>query len=126
MIVITDRFFPTKEHLEEIIDDMYENAYKDEHRDIAKIYHDFLMEVYDADVRLQNMVNERISDEYTSYVGIPFEETVVLSRFYFSLRDKDFNEPKRRDELIYEDLCKICFGHIKPYFNRLLDYYKEP
>jgi hypothetical protein len=126
MLVMSDMFFFSKEVIEKVISNIKENTYHDKYRDAADIHYDFLMECFDADEKLQKMVFDKIGEDYISFVILPINPTERLDSFSFSLVHVDNKKVKKRDDLIYKDLCKICFGEIKPLFWRLVDFYEKP
>ena len=123
MIVMNDVVYEKFEETQPIVDFLIEEAYKDEMIEVAKIFQDFLREAFAADERLQKMLDKKFPDTYISYVRIPFDETEILDAFYFNLAHKKGKKVKRRDQLFYDDLCSICFGHIQTYYSRLMDYF---
>lgn len=126
MLVMNETFFPTKESIELLIQDMEKNAYKEEYVAATQIHHEFLLECFDADEKLQKMVVDNFGDNYISFVILPIQPGEKLDAFSFKLIREDEKKIKKRDELIYRELCDICFGDIKPFFNRLVDYYEQP
>lgn len=126
MIIINDMMFQTKENINDLITQMKENAYKEDLVKVTEIYHEFLIECYEADERLQQMVFENISEDYLSCTVIPINDTDDLNSFGFSLVAEDDRKIKKREELKYKDLCNICFGHIQPYYSRLVEHYQKP
>lgn len=125
MIVIDELILPTLESIEGFKEQMLQNAYKDDFVDISNLYYDFLLECFDADKKLQDMVFEKISDRYISFTILPIKDTDNLDSFSFSLVSEDDEDIKKRDELMYRNFCDICFGNIKPYYTRLLEFYEE-
>lgn len=122
MIFIKDVPIPTREIADEFIKEMMKYAYKDEYIDTTNIFKNLLYEVLAADERLQNMVTENIGEGYFSLVIIPTEETEYLDCFSFQLAAEKGIEIKKRDEIKFQNLCDICFGGIKPYYTRIVEY----
>ena len=79
----------------------------------------------EADKRLQKMVEEKFSDDFISIVTIPSHDIQDLDSFYFQLVSKSEQKIKKRQEIIYQEFCQICFGHIKPFYSRLVERFDE-
>lgn len=126
MIIIDNMALPNLEAIMEFIKILDDNSYKKEHEDIIEMYQAFLIECFEADQRLQQMVFDRLGEEYISFSIIPINDTEDLNSFSFQLAIEDSLEIKKRDELIYQDLCDICFGGIEPFYTRLSNYYIQP
>lgn len=123
MIIIDDVMFPTIESLNNLIESMKKNAYKEEYFYITEIYHSYLLDCYDADCRLQEMVIDNLGEKFTSFSILPIQDTEDLMSFSFTLTHEDNREIKKREEIIFKDLCDICFGGIKPFYVRLMERY---
>ena len=125
MIIINDYIISDLEDINTLIDVCKKTAYKQDLLEITDIYEQFLLECYDADKRLQEMVFNRFGDDYISFVLIPTQETEDLSSFSFQLANKNDILIKRRDEIIFKDFCDICFKNIVPLHDRLISYYED-
>ncbi len=125
MIIVEEVIIPDIETLDSFLQHIQDSIYKEEHKIYYEIYYSFLMECYEADKRLQGMVSDKMRDDLISLVFLPLKETRKLDEFYFELFSEEDKKIKKREELMYQDFCKICFGGIKPYYNRLIDYYNE-
>lgn len=122
MIFIKDVPIPSKEIADEFIKEMMKYSYKEEYVDTTNIFKDLLYECLVADERLQEMVSSQIGEGYFSFVFIPTEETEYLDSFSFRLAAEEGLDIKKRDELKFQSLCDICFGSIKPYYSRIVEY----
>ena len=125
MIVFDEMFIYSEEMVEELVEVLKKNAYKEDLVEASNIFHDFLIECLDADRRLQEMTSEKLGDKYISFVILPVEDVDDLLAFSFQLAHEDDIKIKRREEIRYRDLCDICFGGIKPYYLRLLEFYDD-
>lgn len=126
MIVIDEIGIASLEDIEFIVEKLKENAYKDDYKVVAEMYHEFLLKCFDADIRLQEMVLERLGEDFISFVILPVEDVDDLTAFSFQLANKEDKKITRRDEIIYKDFCDVCFGGIKPFYLQLLEFYDEP
>lgn len=127
MIVINKQFFPNKESIDLLIEELMKNSYKDVYKDLTQIYAELLYQCLDADIKLQQMVLDNISDDFISFVILPILEIEDLDSFSFELAS--LNEDvhiKKRDELKYQEYCDICFGNIKPLYTRFYEYFNSP
>ncbi len=125
MIVINDLVFETFEEASIIFDELEKRKTRKDHDKIIEIYDKFLRECFRADKKLNEMVLDKFGEEYHSFVILPIEEIEDLSSFSFLLTPPDGVEKiKKRQELLYRKLCDICFGNVKPFYVRLMDYYK--
>lgn len=125
MIIIKDMLITDIEEIDLLINEIQKNSYKEDYKIITDIYYSFLLQCYDADIRLQQMVSEQIGEDFISFVVLPIEETDDLDSFGFRLAHEENIKVKKRDELIFNDLCNICFGGIKPFYTRILEAFKE-
>ena len=125
MIIISDIAFFKLEDIDLLIEEMYKNSYKQEYKDITEIYHSFVLECYEADIRLQQMVFEKFGEDYIPFVILPLRDTDDLDGISFELANKEDVKIKKRDEIIFKDLCDICFGGIKPFYTRVIEKFSE-
>lgn len=126
MIVVNEIGIYSLEGVAEFISEFRENAYKQEYLDFTDIYEKYLIECFHADQKLQEMVIKKLSDDYISFVILPLGDTQDLNSFEFQLASQNGDKIKKRQELIYYDLCNICFGGIQSLYSRLVEYYEKP
>ena len=125
MIIINDIAFLRLEDIDYFIEELNKQAYKEEYKVITDIYYSFLLECYDADIRLQEMILEKLGEDYIPFVILPILDTEDLDSLSFELAANEGVKIKKRDELIFKELCDICFGNIKPFYTRVIDYFDE-
>ena len=125
MIVIEDTIFDSVEMIESFIEVLRQGAYKEEFLLVSDIYYGFLLDCFDADIRLQEMVNDNLSEDLLSFVKLPLSDTENIETYYFSLQYVDGGRVGKRDELIYGNFCDVCFGGVKPFYTRLLEFYQK-
>lgn len=125
MIIINDYIISEIEDINFFVDNLRKSAYKEDLLGVADIYEQFLLECYDADKKLQEMVYNRFGDNYVSFVIIPTKEIENLSSFSFQLANTNDEVVKRRFEVFYRDFCTTCFKDIVPFHDRLIKYYED-
>lgn len=125
MIVIHDSILESKEQIKKLITYMEKDVYKDDLYNFVNLFHDYLMDCFDADEKLQEMVTKNLSDEYICFSILPVKETEDFDSFGFELVSKTKDKIKKREEKMFENYCNICFGSVKTYKDRLLDLVQE-
>ena len=123
MIVINDVIFESLEQIEVFAQAVKNDSYKEEHKIAADFYKDYLLECFDADIKLQELVSNNLSEDYISFVILPVDFYEDLSSFSFELASLTGQKIKKRDEIRYNGYCDACFKDIVPFFNRVIDFY---
>ena len=124
MIYIKDVFIETREQIDILLEELFKYVYKEEHKDVLEIFNKYLIDCHYADVKLQEMVESRFGDDYMSFVILPIEDIDDWGSYSFSLVSKSGDKIKKRDELIYGDLCDLCFQFVEPFAYRLTNFYE--
>lgn len=113
-------YISDKESLEEFCSLLWYEVYDEHSRIGISELIDYLHECYDADKRLYNMTQERIGVDIIPITLIEFSDTAILNDINFSIISEDKNrEFTLREELIFKEICDICFGSIKGMFDRI-------
>ena len=118
--------FTSREDVINFCSEIKKAAYKEEYEILSDMYLDFLLECFDADVRLQKMVFDRFGEDYLCLVILPVNNFEDLQSYSFELLIRNDKKVRKRDEKIFQEFCDICFKNIKPFYNRLFDFYGEP
>ena len=119
MIVINDVIFDDIKKIEILAKALYDKAYKEEYKIGSNLYKDYLLDCFEADIKLQELVSKNISDDYISFVILPINDTDDLMSFSFELASMSGSRIKRREQIKYEDFCRLCFENIVPFFERV-------
>lgn len=121
MIVIHDKVIESREQIEEIAEQMRADAYKEELLDFVELFRIYLLDCFEADEKLQEMVVENLSEDYICFSILPVSEIEDYRVFNFELGSKKDVKIKKREERLFENYCNICFGPVKTYYDRLLE-----
>lgn len=126
MIYISGIFIETEEELQVFCDSIKQQlSYREDYDFIAKEFEKFLHRCFEADQKLTDMVREKISEDYLTVIHIPVHEDEVLLQFDFALVSENDDDIKRREEILYQKFCDICFGNIQPFFYTVWNYYEN-
>ena len=123
---MSDEFITTEEEIQIISESIKQQlSYREDYAFFAQEFEKFLFKCFEADQRLTKMVQEKISEDYTTIVHIPIYEGEALLQFDFALINEKDEDIKKREEILYHKLCDICFGNIQPFFYTIWNYYEK-
>lgn len=97
--------------LKEFHDDMMSKPYDDESRFAHQGIVDYITELYRADEKLTEMVQDRIGDDVVPIVSLDLSPTADWDKLDFFLTS--FDEDRKvlkREELLFYEFCDRCFG----------------
>lgn len=100
-------------------------AYTDQQKEDTKIMVDYVTRVFEANQKLQTMVSENLSEDLLSCVILPFRPIDNFDEFKFKLINVENGKIRKRDTLMYEKYCDICFGSVPGIYSLALAYYGE-
>lgn len=104
--------------LETFCTNMMKNPYDEETRVAYKTAVQYVTDLYEADKKLTELVQNRIGDDVVPIVSLDLCPTCDWNKLDFSLTS--FNEDRKvlkREELLFYEYCDRCFGHIDGYRN---------
>lgn len=126
MLVLNDIPIGNEEILDLLCEEIMKSSYDDETRLGNKVIVQFFRDAYEADKKLTNMVQEKISTDIIPIVNFEFCNWCDLNKFDFYAVSTDENKTvKKSQELLFYELCDICFGHLDGLFNRLTQTFSE-
>ena len=125
MIIFNEYTISSVEEINFFMENFRKAAYKEDFVKVADVYEEFLFECHEADVKLQQMISDRLGDDYISFVIIPTQDTDDLTSFLFQLANVNNFVVKRRYEIIYQEFCEKCFKNVTPLYVRLVKFYED-
>lgn len=116
----------TSDMLEAVKAQMYLEAYDDETRNFAKMYNDYLDEIFEIDEKLMEEVAERVDPCIVPVVSVNVQEFSQLKELKFAILTSDENyKLSTIDEKMIRDLCYERFKNVVPLMDRLVRYSKN-
>lgn len=116
----------TSDMLEAVKAQMYLEAYDDETRKFAKMYNDYLDEIFEIDAKLMEEVAERVDSCIIPVVSVNVQEFSQLKELKFAIITSDENyKLSTIDEKMIRDLCYERFKNVVPLMDRLVHYAKN-
>lgn len=109
-----------EEILELLCQELRNNIYDDGSRVGITELVSFLHECYEADKMLYQITQERIGEDIVPVTFVDFTDYNDLNKIRFSIMsyDKD-REFTMREQVIFKEICDICFGNIRGMFDRI-------
>lgn len=118
MIVIDDLAVYNRDDMDTFINYFKNTANTRQQKESARIIEKYLNGVWDAYVRLKDMVRTKLSKQLEPIVFLPYDEVHNFDSFSFDLINIDFPNEKitQRERLAYNQLCDVCFGGVPGLF----------
>lgn len=108
-----------KEQLNEFCDILMGETYNETSKNGIRILIRYLYDCFDAEQQLIDMVHQRMSEDIIPIVSIEFHEFTDLNELDFLLMSTEDREFTFYEEMLFNELCDICFGNVKGLFDRL-------
>lgn len=108
-----------KEQLDEFCNILMDETFNETSRNGIKILIQYLQDCFDADQRLIDMVQQRLSEDIIPIVSVEFHQFTDLNELDFLLISTEDRELTHYEEMLFNELCDICFGNMKGLFDRL-------
>lgn len=108
-----------KEQLDEFCNILMDETFNETSKNGIKILIQYLQDCFDADQRLIDMVQQRLSEDIIPIVSVEFHQFTDLNELDFLLISTEDRELTHYEEMLFNELCDICFGNMKGLFDRL-------
>lgn len=127
MLVLNETlFFENEEVLDAYCQYQYDNAETDDNRYFCEVMNDYYYQLFEADKRLTQIVQDKIDEHIIPLVCIEFCNYCDLDKIDFKAvsTQEDFKLLKSQ-ELLFYHYCDVCFGHFKGLLNVLYESYEK-
>lgn len=126
MLLINNQEIFDREEVDSLLRIIKEDALTEEEKEFYAVVEEYLIEVFEQNLKLQEMVSEKISEDLISVVILPLDKNGNLDEFNFGLINVEGDKVYKRDELVFQNLCNICFGHVPGLVTRAIVNFAEP
>lgn len=121
MIIFNDEvYIYDKQTLDKFCYILQQEAFNEETRVGINQLIEYLHDCFIADEKLLTMTHKKIGEDVYPITLINFSDTSNLNEITFSIMSTDENrEFTKRDDIIFNGICDICFGGIRGLFDRI-------
>ena len=104
MISIRGNLF-TEENLNELLDHLDRTSITPMQKNAALVFRDYINDCIELDSQIQNEVSNKISPDLISVMEVPTDETDNFFELELNIYNKDGKPIKKREELLYNEIC---------------------
>ena len=112
MIFLHDIYIVTQEDLNIFFEEMDKMFPEDGNKDIKEgvaLYKEYLQDIFDLSLKLQDSVKNNISDDLDTCVIIPFRETDDFDLLNFVISAENDRKVRKREMVLFEGYCDKYF-----------------
>lgn len=112
MIFLHDIYIVTQEDLDMFFtkfDEMYSGEGDKNLAEGVNLYKEYLQNIFDLSLKLQESVTQNISDDLDTCVIIPFRETDDFDLLNFVIAAEDDRKIRKREMILFESYCDKYF-----------------